>query len=300
MASKPFRIAHLSDLHLTATDDGRRSEPKLFGALQGMNIAFRGVLGSRAIQQADLLLVTGDVTDQGDIKTWGIFWDSISTYALSDRCLVVPGNHDVCCLGVRGVAKQKADVKADIEKAAKGLRKGRQPTRFPWARQVDPRVVIIGLDSCNAGNPTALTNAQGQLRFWQLDRLARLLRKHQAVPVKIVALHHSPNIPGEETEAKRRLAKLSMADRWGLEMPERDRQALRLLCIAQNVRLVVHGHVHRAEDRRVNGVRMIGCPASTQPLGGDGAARVQFYTYTVLGKGGRVRVRLHTISAARP
>ncbi|MCH8999307.1 MAG: metallophosphoesterase [Proteobacteria bacterium] len=69
-----FRIAHLSDLHLTAKDNGRRSEPKLpHQRLKGMNEAFTAVLRSQKIQTAGAIIVTGDITDKGDRPTWKRF-----------------------------------------------------------------------------------------------------------------------------------------------------------------------------------------------------------------------------------
>ena len=105
---KPFRIVHLSDLHLTRTDGARRSEPNLFKALKGMNSAFRKIVISKPIQKADIILVTGDVTDRGNIESWAVFWDGIHSAGLIDRTYVIPGNHDVCCLGIRPPGKRKA------------------------------------------------------------------------------------------------------------------------------------------------------------------------------------------------
>ena len=69
--TKTFKICHLSDLHLTAQDSGRRSEPKLpHRRLYGMNKAFATVLRSPKVQSADSILITGDVTDKGDHETW--------------------------------------------------------------------------------------------------------------------------------------------------------------------------------------------------------------------------------------
>ncbi len=59
---RPFKIAHLSDLHLTRTDRKERSERKLLGELKGRNAAFRRIVASAPIQGSDLVVVTGDVT----------------------------------------------------------------------------------------------------------------------------------------------------------------------------------------------------------------------------------------------
>ncbi len=69
-----FRISHLSDLDLTAKDDGRRLEPKLpHQRLKGMNDAFRTVVQSPKIQNSDAILITGDITDKGNLTAWKRF-----------------------------------------------------------------------------------------------------------------------------------------------------------------------------------------------------------------------------------
>ena len=203
MAKSSFRIVHLSDLHLTKRDGASRSEPKLFNKLKGMNTAFRKIVVSKPIQKADLILVTGDVTDRGDIESWNVFWGTINDAGLKDRTHVIPGNHDVCCLGARLPGKRKAYKDADLQKAVNGLRMGGKPTKFPWVIYPDPRVVIFGLNSNNLGNLNAVTNAMEELDYYQLSSLASKLHVYRDVPVKIVALHHSPNIPGAETARKR-------------------------------------------------------------------------------------------------
>jgi len=283
---EPFRIVHLSDLHLTPRDGDARSEPRLFGKLSGMNTAFRSLLGAKAVREADLVLVTGDVTDSGQLASWQVFWKAMKVAGLTERALVLPGNHDVCHLGVRVVSSKPAQAAADLARVRAGLALGAQPVRYPFVRVLDQgRVALFGLDSCNAGNPTGLTNALGQLSFAQLERLARLLHRHREVPVKVVALHHSPNIPAAETDRARELPPVHPVTRWGHELPADQRRALRLLCVTHRVRLVVHGHLHRAEDRRVNGVRMVGAPASTQPHGSGAERKLRFYSYLVRGTG---------------
>jgi len=288
----PFRITHVSDLHLTSRDDASRSEPRLFGRLEGMNRSFRALLQDAGVRRSDLLLVTGDVTDTGDVDAWRVFWEAVSDAGLRRRCLVVPGNHDVCNLGVRPPSRRRKRVQGDLQRARQGLSLGNQPVDFPWVRQVAPDTAIFGLDSCNPGNLSGLTNAVGEVGYEQLERLARLLHRHRDAAVKIVALHHSPNIPHTRTARRRGVQTMSKAMRWGHEVPAFDRRALRLLCISHKVRLIVHGHLHRPEDRRVNGIRIVGCPASTQPTEGD---RYPFYRYSVAANG-RVSVSLQEVA----
>ena len=288
----PFRIAHLSDLHLTASDDAMRSEPKLFGKLIGMNRAFRKLAASDELQKADLVIVTGDVTDRGELDAWKFFWEALEEAKLLEKTWVIPGNHDVCCLGIRMPDRRNAD--RDIQKLVRGLalKKG-HPTRFPWAHSPDGRVAVFALNSNNLGNVSGMTNAVGWLGHWQLARLARMLARFQEIPVKIIALHHSPNIPGDDVAVERGLMPMGPLATRGHQIDRGQRAALRLVGIAQHVRLIVHGHLHRREDRRVDGIRIIGVPASTEPLrtGARSAAFCRFALYTIGGSVPRVHVR---------
>jgi 3',5'-cyclic AMP phosphodiesterase CpdA len=290
-----FTIAHLSDLHLTARPGERRFEPRWNAQLTGMNDAFRHVAFSQSVQLSDLVLVTGDVTDKGDPRAWKNFKSIIAEARLTSKTLAIVGNHDVCGLGARlGWPPQLA--KVDLAKARDGLTIAGQPSRYPWVRIVDPRIAIFGLDTNNSGNLTAVHNAVGRISSRQLQRFAQLLARHKDVRVKIAAIHHSPNIPTTATAIRRGRSPMSLVNRWTHQIPQSDRRAFRQLCIAGKVRLVIHGHLHQAEDRRVNGIRMIGAPATTEPVERPPhPPRYQFFQYTVGGNGGRVYVNLVTV-----
>jgi len=292
----PFRIVHLSDLHLTRTDGTGRTEMDLFRPLKGMNDAFRRILRTSTLRNSDLLIITGDVTDRGDEASWRVFWGAVDGAGLRQRVLVVPGNHDLCCLGSRLPLPHAGYRSADLLRAMAGLRMGDQPVKFPWAVRPDPRVVVFGLNSNNLGNLSAATNAMGRLGYYQLKSLADKLYTHREVPVKIVALRHSPNIPGQDTARKRGLRPMSPLERMGHQIPREQRRMLLLLCLAHRVRLLVHGHLHLAEDRKVSGVRILGAPATTEPLSaGALASDYPLRTYTVQGDGGRVRCELRSV-----
>ncbi len=297
-----YRIVHLSDLHLTAHDSDLRSEPKLFGPLRGMNAAFRKILSTSLVADSDLVLITGDITDRGDRDAWSNFRDAVMEAGVANRLLLVPGNHDVCCLGLARLPRPGSHARQDLRRAVEGLRLACASSRlipsddagfdrFPWIVRPIPELALFGLNSNNLGNLTLATNARGDVDYYQLERLARLLWKYRNVPVKILALHHSPNIPAPPTAQKRELKRFSRLELAGHQIPRHQRQALRLLCLSHRVRLVVHGHLHRAEDRRVAGIRMIGAPATTEPYRTDGAAAgYRFFSYTLHRLSGRVSV----------
>lgn len=291
---KTFKISHLSDLHLTSNPSARRSELK-WGRLSGMNDAFRHVLTSKVVQNSQLIVVTGDVTDRGDIKAWSWFVKSLTDAGVKSRTLAITGNHDLCSLGARIGSRSKLK-RSDLERASNGLLLAGQPGKFPWARVVDPNVVIFALDTNNSGNRTALSNAVGRIGEQQMQRFSELLAKHIRIPVKIVAIHHSPNIPEKATAIRRGQRPKSHFDRRTHQIPQNERREFRRLCVAGKIRLVIHGHLHEAEDRRVNGLRIIGAPATTEPLNMSNQDRqYQIYQYTVRGNGSRVNVELVTV-----
>jgi len=119
-SNKPFKIAHLSDLHLTAKDGASRSEPDLFSHLKGMNVAFRTIFGSQEVKISDIVLVTGDVIDQGDLEFWRVFGNTVTEASLKDRMRVIPGKRDVCCLGARLPWVYKQYREDDMKKVRKG------------------------------------------------------------------------------------------------------------------------------------------------------------------------------------
>lgn len=296
---KPFHVVHLSDLHLTAKDESKRTELGVFKPLRGMNNAFRRICFSPDVQTADHIVITGDVTDRGDIEAWRRFWQICHDAKLTGKVTIIPGNHDVCCLAARLPGKRALYRRADIEKAIAGMALGGQCPHFPSVVQPDSRLVIFGMNSNNLGNLNVSTNAMGELGYFQLMGLASKMHLYRHVPIKIVALHHSPNIPSPETARRRNQRPLSALERLGHQIPRDQRRALMLLCVAHRIRLVIHGHLHLAEERRVGGIRIIGAPASTEPISmGPTDVFYHFYGYSIHGQEQRQQVHARLLSAS--
>ena len=271
--STKYTIAHLSDLHLTADDGDKRTGA---GGLRGMNANYRTLMSDPRLKTCDRIVVTGDVTDRGHIDAWRLFWAEVDRAGLGDKIMVVPGNHDLCCLRlIRDVPEEQSRLMAE-----RGLSLGGQPMEFPWARaDSDAGVLFLGLNSNNEGNTTITSNAIGKLGFEQLYKLGRMLHEVGGEPpVCIVLLHHSPNIPQRATSLRRGEKPLPFLERTLLKMDEDDRRQLRLLCRVFKVKAILHGHTHDALNRCVNSVRMISAPPSTEP-GADG--RLHYLIHTI-------------------
>ena len=97
-ATRRWRVAHLSDLHVVGERYGFRIESGRLGP-RG-NERLKRVLSElnalHAQNPLDAILITGDMTDAGRSAEWAEFLDAIAPYpALSDRVLIIPGNHDL-------------------------------------------------------------------------------------------------------------------------------------------------------------------------------------------------------------
>jgi calcineurin-like phosphoesterase family protein len=86
-----LRLAHLSDLHINEGDSVRMVER----AHPGGNRQLDRVLDAPPLGDADLILVTGDVTDRGTAASWRNFLDAVEERHLVERMVLVPGNHDI-------------------------------------------------------------------------------------------------------------------------------------------------------------------------------------------------------------
>jgi hypothetical protein len=95
---RPWRVAHLSDVHVVGEAFGFRIESGRAGP-RG-NERFGKVLQSLAAlhrrDAIDLVLISGDMTDSGRSSEWAEFLGAMQTQPeLLARTLVVPGNHDL-------------------------------------------------------------------------------------------------------------------------------------------------------------------------------------------------------------
>ncbi|MCJ7755536.1 MAG: metallophosphoesterase [Thermoanaerobaculales bacterium] len=281
-------IAHLSDLHLTATDGGRRKEDRA----HGMNANLGRLLTHPSVQEADLVLITGDVSDRGEVAAWNVLWSSIRQAGLDlEKILVIHGNHDAACLGLR---RARPTVE-DLAIVRAGLEKGQQRTKLPYVRLfADGNIAVFALDSVNAGNFNLIDNAVGRIGFDQLAGLGRLLDEHAGVPCKLIALHHSPNIPASATSKRRGEKATPFWQRAALQLDRADRVALRLLARVFGVKAILHGHTHDNLDRRVNNVRVIGTRDSTVP---NLSGLLSFKTYTFYPESGILKAQIRRVRA---
>jgi hypothetical protein len=95
---KTWHIAHLSDLHTVGEPYGFRLESGRAGPQGNSRLArvFEQLSRQEAQGRLDVVLITGDMTDTGRSAEWIEFLDVLARHRqLSERALILPGNHDV-------------------------------------------------------------------------------------------------------------------------------------------------------------------------------------------------------------
>ncbi len=204
-----MHIVHISDLHFL------RKGVLSFGKVDTHAHLERCIEAIRTFEPApDIVLITGDLTNDGDLQAYQALVDLLATLDLP--LYPIPGNHD----------------DRDLIRSA-----------FPAISQLSPAgpldyviedwpVRIIALDSSVDGKPF------GRLEEGQLDWLSRTLDADRSKPT-LVMLHHPPFKTG-----------IGHMD-WSML---RDGEALgRIIGKHPNVERVLCGHVHRAIQTRFAG-----------------------------------------------
>lgn len=94
----PWRVVHLSDIHVVGERYGMRIESGRAGPSgnQRLERVFARLAEIHARVPLDVILVTGDMTDAGRSAEWAEFDRILAAHpALAARTLVLPGNHDL-------------------------------------------------------------------------------------------------------------------------------------------------------------------------------------------------------------
>lgn len=141
-----MKIAHISDLHHTSPNYIKEWGENLLEILDSIN--------------PELLIITGDLTNEGHIHEYEIAQDYIEKIKIEKK-LIVPGNHDARNGGYK--------IFEEIYK-----------TRFPYFE--NDKIIILGLDS------TEPDIDDGHIGRGNYKRITDKISENKKL--KIIALHH--------------------------------------------------------------------------------------------------------------
>lgn len=229
------RIAFVSDTHVNL----RTSEPGI-----DYNRRFDRAMGEINAAKVDLVLIGGDLTDDGTREQMALFKQKVKQ--LKAPVLFVPGNHDV---GVVGVGNIKTSITPQrVELFSKELGPN-------WFAREKAGVRIVGINSCLFGS--GFKQEEDQWKF-----LAKELAKPHSKPTFL--LEHYPLFILSADEP--RLSTRNV-------QPEL-RQRLLVLVRQGGVRTVLTGHLHHLITNRLDGILFLGnattaygLPSGMQPEG---------------------------------
>jgi 3',5'-cyclic AMP phosphodiesterase CpdA len=275
--SSVFRLAHISDLHLSRLPAASWTElanKRLLGYMSWRLRRRRQHLGSildalvhdlHAVGP-DHVAITGDLVNlalPGEFAEAAMWLRRLGS---PEWISVVPGNHDalVSAPPVHGWDHWRAYTTADPDTPG--------GDGFPFLRRRGP-VAIIGLSTACPSPPGWAT---GRLGADQVARVERLLGRLGEDQCRVLLMHHSP-VDGV-SRARRRLI---------------DAAALQRAIRARGAELVLHGHEHVFRFDQIagvdGGVPVFGAPsASRRSPSADEMA--QYYIYEIERSGAEWRI----------
>jgi 3',5'-cyclic AMP phosphodiesterase CpdA len=174
-----MQFIHLSDLHFHRNkSDNKKATTMLQFVAQNY--------------PAHYLLLTGDITDDGDSTQYERAAEALSVF--KGRIFICPGNHDFGAAGMFYEPKRASyfDEKLSIPFAQQGTFAGAIRPVVNLARSGDEQALIIALDS-NLETMTPFDFACGEIGELQLQALNEILGAYaSAAMTKILLFHHHP------------------------------------------------------------------------------------------------------------
>ncbi|UCE82823.1 MAG: metallophosphoesterase [Deltaproteobacteria bacterium] len=282
-----FKLAHLSDLHLTSPNDFRVQEllnKRAYGYLS-WRLRRRAEHGSEVLEallrdlefiKPDHIVITGDLTHLSLPREFQEVEQWLQSLGAPSQVTIIPGNHDayVNTAWDQTFALWKDYMASDAAHLDNGSDANLQTT-FPSLR-VRGKTALIGVSSAR---PTAPFLAVGTIGQAQLHKLEKILEETGRQGLfRVVLIHHPPG-PNTVSWRKRLL----------------DGEAFRSVLARYGAELVLHGHAHRSAMSELETVAgslpSIGVPSASS-LGRNPWRRARYHIYQLSRDGNGWRVEL--------
>ncbi|WP_022948354.1 metallophosphoesterase family protein [Methylohalobius crimeensis] len=277
--TQTFRLAHLSDPHLTSLNSislrqlrGKRLLGYLSWQLKRRHEHRPEVLEALhrdlKAQDPDHIAVTGDLTQLGLPSEYLQAADWLARLGRPERVTVIPGNHD------RYIATRWEESLKFWEPYLLGDHRA-NPRIFPALRRRGP-IDLIGIDSAP---PSAPFLATGTLGRTQLESLSALLgRPPDPGRCRILLIHHPPH--PEAVKHRKRLT---------------DAAALNDILRQHGSGLILHGHSHYWQLHWLPGpskpIPVIGIP-SASARGRKRGYRARYHLYHLIPRTGGFEIEV--------
>ena len=265
--TKEYRIAHLSDLHLSPEYFPERTH------------YFRSILQQCAEMDVDHIIITGDITNQARGKEFQAFREIAGEFSLlsADKMTVVVGNHDIFggpyhaedVLNFPSMCKA-ADYDSKLKEFYSAAKETFDGTKFFSPKSVFPFVKFAGDIAIVAVNSVArwhpLKNplgSNGTVDDHQFEAIRTILKSPLLEGKRIlVAVHHHFNKMEDKGNSK--LERLWMAIE-STTMKMYGKKKLLKMFRKADVHHVLHGHVHTNNEYKRHGIRCMNAGGTVIP-----------------------------------
>jgi 3',5'-cyclic AMP phosphodiesterase CpdA len=211
-----------------------------------------------AANEPDLVVITGDLTDDGD--GYDLVEGAFARWKEKGRLLAIPGNHDLYLFPIAGSGRPRAT--AESKRAAWNAFAARIGLELDetgaWTRGFpEAGAVLVGLNSC-ARRQRRFFRQNGAIGAAQLEYLRRVASSSawKKARHRIVLLHHHvvplPHGVGKSTPTE-----------FGMRLD--DARTVAEVLDEVGTTLVMHGHRHVSEERQPAGTnfRILASPSLT-------------------------------------
>lgn len=272
----PFRIAHISDLHMCALEEldtreilNKRILGYLSWRLHRKNIhrneVLTALLQDLQTLNPDHTVITGDLTHLGTPRQFEMAGQFLHALGKPADITVIPGNHD---------AYVKTDRDNTLALWSDYMVSDQNPHHPDEAKDDDMEwpslrvrgsTALIGVSTARPSAPFFATGRVGRIQLQRLENILQSLGRQNLC--RVILIHHPPaaGVVGR----RRRLT---------------DAAAFRAVLKRCGAELVLHGHVHRTSITRLSTpagrVASISVP-STSALSQKEKRRARYHVYHV-------------------
>jgi 3',5'-cyclic AMP phosphodiesterase CpdA len=183
-----YRIAHLSDLHLTGVN--RDFECSLALVEDATELG------------AEHIVISGDLVESGEMGVLKNFVAALKRlgWAGSNRLTIIPGNHDIFPATYRKMPslRRPTSIYEDFvaitrgSRTGKGFRSLRRGVAYPFGKVLNERVVLVGLDTTRNDQWLPTSWASGELSEEQMTATDEFFSDWSHIPHRIIVMHHHP------------------------------------------------------------------------------------------------------------
>ncbi len=260
-----YKIAHISDLHVSYTDLNENGK-KLVEVLTDIRK-----------RNCDHVVVTGDIADNPQSQDLSYVREIFSHFDLleSSRMSVIPGNHDIFGGAVSGIMFfsfplmcKEVDYEKNLNLFVNTFKETfEENNSFPYLKVMN-NVALIGLNSIERWSEENNTEgSNGRVEKEEFAKLKNILSDEKLLgKYKVILIHHHFKKPVLSAEYPAHTLWLKIVN-WKMKLYNK-RKLLRLFK-KNNINLILHGHTHINDIYNLKNVTIVNSSACVMPLTDD-------------------------------